>query len=118
MAWIHPMTSSLSKTAKQHFWQQHVQQAQLHNGSLADYAKRHGLTANTLYYWIGVLKGKVRVPKTAAAKPVHFSAVRVSSPASAAHYSLQLSLQLTLHCSVLPDPQWLAELNRQMDTET
>lgn len=112
------MSSSLSKTEKQRFWQQHVQQAQLHNGSLADYAKQQGLTANTLYYWIGVLKGKKRTPKAAVAKPVRFSAVRVSSPASAAHYSLQLSLRLTLHCSVLPDPQWLAELSRHVDTAT
>jgi transposase-like protein len=112
------MTSSLSKTEKQRFWQQHVQQAQLHNGSLADYAKQHDITVNTLYYWIGVLKGKVRAPKAAVAKRVRFSAVRVSSPASAAHYSLQLSSQLTLHCSALPDPQWLVELSRQLGAAT
>lgn len=112
------MNSSLSKTEKQRFWQQHVQQAQLHSGSLADYAKQHDLAANSLYYWVGVLKGTVRTPKTTAAKPVRFSAVRMPPSASAAHYSLQLSSQLTLHCAFLPDPQWLAELCRHMDSAT
>lgn len=102
-------------TEKQHFWQQHVLQAQSHNGSLADYAKHNQLKANTLYYWVGLFK-RAAQPKPLAIEPVSFSAVRVYSPAPAAHYQLHLSSRLTLQCSALPDPQWLAELYRQLDT--
>ena len=101
-------------TTKQNFWQQHVLQAQSHNGSLADYAKKHQLKANTLYYWVGIFK-RTAQPKQLAIEPVSFSAVRVSSPTPAAHYQLHLSSRLTLQCSSLPDPQWLAELCRQLD---
>jgi len=94
-------------TEKQKFWQQHVLQAQSHNGSLADYAKQHRLKTNTLYYWVGLFKRAI--------DPVSFSAVRVPSPAPATHYQLHLSSRLMLQCSVLPDPQWLAELCRQLD---
>ena len=102
------MAPSAQLTDKQRLWQQHVLQAQSHNGSLADYAQQQQLKAHTLYYWASVFK------KThAAIEPIGFSAVRVSSPA--AQYSLQLSSRVTLQLSVLPNPQWLAELCRQMD---
>ena len=101
-------------TDKQHFWRQHVLQARSHNGSLADYAKQHQLKANTLYYWVSTFK-RTAQPKQLAVEPVSFSAVHVSSPATAAHYQLHLSSRLTLQCSALPDPQWLAELWRQLD---
>jgi len=101
-------------TEKQHFWQQHALQAQAHNGSLADYAKQHQLKVHTLYYWVGLFK-RADQPKKLAIEPVSFTAVRVSSPAPAAHYQLHLSSRLTLQCSALPNPQWLAELCRQLD---
>ena len=106
------MNHSAPLTEKQHFWQRHALQAQSHKGSLADYAKQHQLKVNTLYYWVGVFNRSTRTKK-AAIKPIGFSAVRVSSPA--AQYSLQLSSRVTLQFSVLPDPQWLAELCRVMD---
>jgi hypothetical protein len=101
-------------TEKQHFWQQHVLQAQSHDGSLADYAKQQQLKATTLYYWVGVFNRSARTKKADVAA-TGFSAVRVSSPVSVAHYQLYLSSRLTLQCSVLPNPQWLAELCRQLD---
>jgi hypothetical protein len=101
-------------TEKQKFWQQHALQAQSHNGSLADYAKQQQLKVNTLYYWVGIFK-RAAQPKKLAIQPVSFSAVRVSSPAPVVHYQLHLSSRLALQCAVLPDPQWLAELCRQLD---
>lgn len=110
------MKPATALTEKRRFCQQHVQQALSHNGSLADYAKQHQLNANTLYYWVGKLKHKIPIKKSAS-EPVSFSAVQVSLPAPAptAHYSVQLSSRVSLHFTVLPDPQWLAELCRQMD---
>jgi transposase-like protein len=116
------MKTAAALTEKRRFWQQHVQQARLHSGSLADYAKQYQLNANTLYYWVGKLEYKTPIKKSDS-EPVSFSAVQVSLPAPApapapaptTHYSLQLSPRATLHFTVLPDPQWLAELCRQMD---
>jgi len=59
-------------TEKQHFWQQHVLQAQSHNGSLADYAKQHQLKANTLYYWVGIFKRTAAQPEKLAIMPMNF----------------------------------------------
>jgi hypothetical protein len=101
-------------TEKQKLWQQHVLQAQSHNGSLADYAKQQQLKVNTLYYWVGVFNRSQRTKKVAI-EPAGFSAVRVSSPAPAALYQLHLSTRLILQCSAIPDPQWLTELCRQLD---
>jgi len=101
-------------TDKQKLWQQHVVHAQAHNGSLADYARQHQLKTNTLYYWVAIFK-RTAQPKQLVIEPVSFSAVRMSSPAPASYYQLYLSSRLTLQCAVLPDPQWLAELCRQLD---
>jgi transposase-like protein len=110
------MKPAAALTEKRRFWRQHVQQAQSHKGSLADYAKQHQLNANTLYYWAGKLKRKTPIKKSDS-KPVSFSAVQVSLPAPAPTtlYSLQLSPRVILHFTVLPDPQWLAELCHRMD---
>jgi len=111
------MKPAAALTDKRRFWQQHVAQAQSHHGSLAGYAKHHQLNANTLYYWVGKLKHKTAIKKSAS-KPVSFSAVQVSAPAPTRHCSLQLSPRLSLQCSALPDPQWLADLCRVMDVCT
>jgi hypothetical protein len=102
---------------KRQFWQKHVLQAQLHAGSLADYAKQHQLKATALYYWARVLNRSAGT-KQAAVEPVGFSAVHVSSAAPAADYVIHVSSRLTLRGSVLPNPQWLAELCRQLDAST
>lgn len=104
-------------TEKQKFWQLHALQAQSHNGSLADYARQQKLKVNTLYYWVGIFKRAVK-PKKLVNEPMSFSAVRVSSSAPTAHYHLHLSPRLTLQCSALPAPAWLAELCRQLDAST
>ena len=110
------MKTAAALTEKRRFWQQHVQQARSHSGSLADYAKQRQLNANTLYYWVGKLKHKTTIKKSDS-EPVSFSAVQVSLPAPAptTHYSLQLSPRVALHFTVLPDPKWLVELCRQME---
>lgn len=105
------MEPSAKLTEKRRFWQQHVLQAQSHSGSLANYAQQQQLNVNTLYYWVSVFK-----TTKPSCELVGFSAVRVSSPA--AQYSLQLSSRVTLHCSVLPDSQWLADVCRRLDVGT
>jgi len=101
-------------TEKQKRWQQHVRQALSHNGSLADYAKQHQLKVHTLYYWVDIFK-RADQPKKLAIEPMSFSAVRVPAPTPTSNYQLHLSSRLTLQCAVLPDPQWLVELWRQLD---
>lgn len=108
------MSTSTSLTEKRRFWQQHALQAQQHNGSLADYAKQHELNVNTLYYWVGVFKHN-SPPKINRVEPVRFSAVQIAAQPFRSDVILHLSSQLTLQCSALPDPQWLATLCRQLD---
>ena len=105
------MGTSTSLTEKQRFWQQHVLQARLHKGSLADYAKQQQIKVNTLYYWVSVF-GRNKT----AVESVGFSAVQITARPSHADVILHLSSQLTLQCAVLPDPQWLATLCRQLDS--
>ncbi len=71
-------------TEKQHFQQHHILQAQSHNGSLVDYAKKYQLKSNTLEYWVGIFKRAAQA-KPLAIEPVSFSAACVSSRASAAY---------------------------------
>lgn len=108
------MNSALPKANKQHFWQHHVQQAQSHSSSLADYARLHTLKINSLYYWVGVFKRKVPPSDTKTSNPVRFSAVKVSLPEPAIACVVQLSTQLTLQCATLPSAQWLAELRDRL----
>ena len=101
------MEPSAKLTDKRRFWQQHVRQAQSHKGSIANYAQQKQLNVNTLYYWVSVFK-----TTKPSCEPIGFSAVRLSSPAP--QYSLQLSSRVALQFSVLPDPQWLADVCRVM----
>lgn len=103
-------------TEKQKFWQQHVLQAQSFDGSLADYARQQKLNASSLYYWIGVFNRATRTTQAPVAA-TSFSVVRVASPAPA-HCQIHLPSRVMLQCSALPDPQWLAELCRQLDVAT
>jgi transposase-like protein len=103
-------------TEKQKFWQQHVLRAQSSNGSLADYARQQQLNAKSLYHWVRVFNRTTRTTQASVAA-TGFSVVRVASPAPA-HCQIHLSSRVMLQCSALPDPQWLAELCRQLDEAT
>ncbi len=92
-------------TAKQQYWNHHLEQADQFDGSLAEYARAQGLSAQHLYQWRNVLRK--REITQIATKEV-FS--EVSQPAF-------LPPTLTLHLgtaqlnfSALPDARWLASL--------
>jgi len=97
------MTKAL--TTKQQFWSHHLEQADCFEGSLANYAKSQGLSAQNLYQWRNVLRK--REITQVATKTVF---TEVSQPAFA-RPSLTLQLGKTqLVFSALPDVQWLANL--------
>lgn len=92
-------------TAKQQLWSQHLEQADEFDGSLADYARSQGLSAQNLYQWRNVLRK--REITQVATKTVF---TEVSQPVFT---QPSLTLQLgpaQMRFSALPDAQWLARL--------
>ena len=109
------ITSSL--TEKQQYWLQHIKQADAFKGSLVDYAKRHQLNEKDLYSWRSQLRkhGIIQPPeqKTDTRKAPRFTKVIAEQPAG---LTFQCRIgPLTLTCSELPDPAWLATLAKQME---
>jgi len=92
-------------TAKQHYWSQHLEQADIFDGSLADYARSQGLSAQHLYQWRTVLRKR---ELTQVATRTVFT--EVTQP-SFARPSLLLHLgPAQLEFATLPDPAWLAQI--------
>jgi hypothetical protein len=109
---------SIKLSADKHeFWSHHLQQAHAQGGSLAAYAKQQGLSISAFYYWIKVLRRQDALAGEAATAPVRFSAVMMkpSIATAPANCVVQLSPQITLQCSALPDPSWLAALCWQLE---
>lgn len=97
------MTQAL--TAKQQYWSQHLLQADSFEGSLADYARSQGLSAQHLYQWRNVLRKR---EITQVATKTVFTEVTRSGFAGPS---------LTLHLGAaqmvfgsLPDVRWLSQL--------
>ena len=93
------------------FWMAHVAAAKLEAIPASDYAKRHGLSVKSLYYWRCKLN---KSDKTDAALPVgKFVALRIAPGGSRPNnYTLALPSGLRLEMSALPQPEWLAALVR------
>ncbi len=90
--------------AKQSFWQQHVQQAEDFEGSLADYARANDLAVRSLYQWRSQLGQESVKPTT----ETRFTQV---TPIS------NLTSQFTVYLgpaqmvfSALPEPRWLHQV--------
>jgi hypothetical protein len=81
---------------------------------ISAYAKRHGLSAKSLYYWQHKLK--TAAPPSAHSRPTgKFIALRVIDAANAPqanHCTLVLPAGLRLEMSALPTPEWLLALGR------
>ena len=96
------------------FWAQHVAAAARETISTSAYAKRHGLSAKSLYYWQNKLK--TAAPTGAISRPTgKFVALRVVDAASTPrpnHCTLLLPAGMRLEMSALPAPEWLVALGR------
>jgi transposase-like protein len=94
-------------TAKQQYWSDHLHKADAFDGSVADYARHHGLPAKTLYQWRGLLRQRQAVH----ASKVTFAEVVPESVTPVPAHSLTLQLgQAQLQFHSLPDTAWLAQL--------
>lgn len=92
-------------TAKQQYWSQHLEQADHFDGSLADYARSQGLSAQHLYQWRNVLRK--REITEVATKTVFTEVTR--SGCAGPSLTLQLgTAQLVF--DALPDVVWLRQL--------
>ena len=92
------------------FWKGHVAAARLESIPASQYARNHGLSVSALYYWQQKLKSET---DACWAEPASkFVALRVAEPAAGQRCLLALPFGLQLSMSLLPEPQWLAELVR------
>lgn len=95
------------------FWKGHVAAILQEGIAVTAYAKRHGLSLASLYYWRQKLKGSDRlaVPKSTAVGK--FVAVRIATAApTSGACTLVLPSGLRLEMSALPAPGWLAALEQ------
>ena len=91
------------------FWTSHVEAARREGVPTSVYARRHGLTLASLYYWRRKLMLAVE-GSDGAGPAAKFVALRVvdAAPASpAGHCTLVLSSGLRLEMTALPSPAWL-----------
>jgi transposase len=93
------------------FWAAHVAAVRREGVPVTTYAKQHGLSLASLYYWRRKLMAVVEL---AAPTPVgKFIAVRVANTAPAlGACTLVLPSGLRLEMSGLPAPDWLAALEQ------
>ncbi|OGB49974.1 MAG: hypothetical protein A2503_19065 [Burkholderiales bacterium RIFOXYD12_FULL_59_19] len=87
----------------------HVAAAKLEAIPASEYARRHGLSVKSLYYWRRKLK---KFDKADAPLPAgKFIALRITpGAAQQSNCTLVLPSDLRLEMSVLPAPGWLAAL--------
>ncbi len=99
------------------FWLGHVAAAALDGGSVKAYAKRHGVSADALYYWRN--KNKVKSTLSALNPSSKFVAVQVvprpdaigaAGPAPAAACLLLFGAGMRLEMASIPSAEWVARL--------
>ena len=93
------------------FWAAHVAASQRESINLSEYARRHGLSVKSLFYW----RRKLKQSDTAdAPQPAgKFVALRIAPGGFRANScTLELPSGLRLEMSALPQPEWLAALVR------
>ena len=92
------------------FWTSHVEALRREGDAVTVYARRHGLSLATLYYWRRKLKVAVNAGAVGAAtgKFVALRLVGAAAPVSAAHCTLLLVSGLRVEMTALPSPAWLA----------
>jgi len=93
------------------FWAAHVASSKLEAIPASEYARRHGFSVKSLYYW----RRKLKQSDTAdASQPAgKFVALRIAPGGfRPSHCTLALPSSLRLEMSALPQPEWLAALVR------
>ncbi len=93
------------------FWQGHVATVRQEGVAVTVYAKRHGLSLASLYYWRQKLS---KAASVAAPAPIsRFVSVRIADAASTSGAcTVVLPSGLRLEMSALPAPAWLAALEQ------
>ena len=93
------------------FWTKHVAAIRQEGAAVTVYAKRHGLSLASLYYWRQKMLAVVHAPASSA--PSKFVGVRIAeaAPQSGA-CTLILPSGLRLEMPTLPAPAWLAALEQ------
>ena len=98
------------------FWMRHVVAAALDGGSVKAYARRHGISADTLYYWRNKHKTK---PVLSSVKPsAKFVDVQVAPRPDGIGASglasdaciLLFGAGMRLEMSSMPNAEWVARL--------
>ena len=91
------------------FWKKHIAAIRQEGVAVTVYAKRHGLSLASLYYW----RQKLVAVDGKAAAPAKFVAVRIAEAAPPSGLcTLILPSGLRLEMAVLPAPAWLAALEQ------
>jgi hypothetical protein len=91
------------------FWAAHVAAAKLETISASEYARRHGLSVASLYYWQRKLK--LKAESSDAGRGSKFVALRIAAQHPCL-CTLIMPTGLHLEMSALPAPEWLAALGR------
>ena len=92
------------------FWTSHVETCRREGSAASVYARRHGLTLASLYYWQRKLKLAAAVNDGGGAPAGKFVALRVMDVAVGAPTGpciLVLRCGLRLELAALPSPTWL-----------
>lgn len=98
------------------FWSSHVEACRRDGSAASVYARRHGLTLASLYYWRRKLKLATADSEVGAGGSINkFVALRVLDAAAAAPTgpcTLVLRSGLRLELAGLPSPAWLLALDQ------
>lgn len=108
-------------TPKQQYWLNHFIDFEHFDGSLKHYAQSHNLKITDLYSWRKLLRDKGLIKPLIEAQGQSTSPLfsRIHLPTQGGMESVQIcTSQLTMTSNILPDPQWLAILNRALEHQS
>ncbi|WP_377102839.1 IS66 family insertion sequence element accessory protein TnpA [Rugamonas violacea] len=96
------------------FWTSHVEACRRDGGAASVYARRHGLTLASLYYWRRKLTPAAEASEggRVAAKFVALRVVAAATAATDGPCTLVLGSGLHLEMAALPSPAWLLALDQ------
>lgn len=88
---------------KENFWQHHINQAKIFNGSIAAYCRKHGLSSNTFKYWSRNIEMRGAAPQLPASRSSFVPVKIVRDETVPSRKSL-------------PGPKWIAEVLFEIHT--
>lgn len=97
------------------FWTSHVEACRRDGSAVSEYARQHGLTLSSLYYWRRKLKLAALSEGSVISSANKFVALRVVAAAAdsaTAPCTLVLRSGLRLELAALPSPAWLLALDQ------